>query len=524
MKKIIAYAILVPIFLSGCSSQGSELDSKPKTATVVKEEKPDPFIPLGWYVSLDEEELIKNKEIGSNFVITYVLSGRLKLEQLSDYLDEAHRQGQKVLMDITIDWKWFDDDMPIPSDPVGNWMWSLEHAYSKRASHHGGWENSTNEHGFVLGSTGYPVLNVQEYDQIEQWVYIPKNSTVKQLGIEFNAAKLNGQFSWNHKVYWGEDLIEKDSYDNDFNAFRAGDLPKERDQWVKLTFNANDINLNATVVRGVNFLNYGTQAYWDLMTRRTGKERIQERVKYLKDKPALYGWYLCDEPELRNISPERLKEVHDIIREADPDKNHIIAPVFQDWKVIEKYSPASDVIILDCYPVMVKSRSMEWMTNWVVQGANIARKQKKPYIFVPQGFGDAPEYPIWTMPNEAELEYMTWLPIILGARGICYWAMYKSNKKLISHSKLIFDKIKQYEKYLLEGVPISGVSCSVISDNDNDGNPDIIFTVLEYNGKRLLVAANTTPKTFDEVKFVGASFSHSTAMKPYQVEIIEKEF
>ncbi len=519
MKKLTV--LVLTIVLAGCSSGFGQDGAKVASPKLSKNE---PFMPLGWYTSLEENELAGLKSLGGNLAITYVLSGRLKKEQLSDYLDEADRKGIKVLMDITADWKWFDDDMPVPSEPLGNWMWTLEYAHSKRASHHGGWDDEKNEHGFVLKEDGYPVMNVQEYDVIEQWVYIPKNAEIKELLIELYAAKKVGPFSWAHRVYWGEDLVPKQVDGKNIPAFRAGDIPKERDKWVKLTFKANDIDLQATVVKGVNFVNFGSQVYWDLMTRRTGKERIFERVQYLKDKPALYGWYLCDEPELRNIDPARLKELHDQVREADPNPEHVIAPVFQDWKVIEQYSASCDQIFLDCYPILQKSRVMDWMNKWLSEGSRIARKQGKPFIFVPQGFGDAPEYPMWTVPTEFELRWMTWMPIIMGARGICYWAYYKSTPKLLDASKRLFEEIKEYQSFLLSGTPVTGVSCSIMSDSDSDGNPDVLYAVFDNRGKRLLVAANATGRNFRNVEFVGAGYSFETSMTPYQVVIKESEF
>ncbi|HOC78975.1 MAG TPA: hypothetical protein PL190_03575 [Caldisericia bacterium] len=517
MKKISTAILLTAIFLAGCVVPGQETPVKPATSPKIAN---NDFFPLGWFTSLSKDEIGGLKDVGANFAITYVLSGRLKKELLSDVLDEAERKNIKVLLDVTSDWKWFDDDMPIPNDPIGNWNWSLDHAYSKRASHHGGWNDELNTHGFIMPEAGYPAMNVQDHDMIEQWVYIPSKNDVKELMIEFYASKGGPSFSWNHRVYWGEDLIKRgDPKEKEtISPFRAGDLPKERDKWIKLTFRANDINLDATLVRGVNFINYGSQVYWDLMTRRTGKERIQERVNYLKGKKALFGWYLCDEPELRNIDPPRLKEIYDQIKEVDQE--HIVTPVFQDWKVMEQYKDSCDIFFLDCYPVTVKSRSMDWMTQWVVEGARVAAKYKKPFVFVPQGFGDAPEYPLWTMPTKHELRWMTWTPIILGARGICYWAYYKASKEVIEESGKLFKEVGQYKDFLTKGTPVTGLSSSITSDSDFDGNPDLMYSAYDLAGKRLLMVSNGTSRAFDKVRLVGPGYEKDFDLEPYGVKII----
>jgi len=44
--------------------------------------------------------------------------------------------------------------------------------------------------------------------------------------------------------------------------------------------------------------------------------------------PALYGWYLFDEPDYNNVSPTQLKAAYDVVRAADA--NHPIAVAFGD--------------------------------------------------------------------------------------------------------------------------------------------------------------------------------------------------
>jgi hypothetical protein len=239
--------------------------------------------------------------------------------------------------------------------------------------------------------------------------------------------------------------------------------------------------------------------------------------------PAIYGWYLCDEPELRNIDPDRLKEIHDIIREYDPNPDHKLQAVFQDWKVLQEYSKACDEIFIDCYPVEVTRRNLDWMTKWVSKAHSIARSQQKEFIFIPQGFGDIPDYPTWTTPNEYEFRWTTWTPIIMGARGICYWAYYVAPKNLIDESKKLFEEIRKYEHYWMEGSPVTGLNCSILTDSDNDSNADIVYAVFDHNGKRLVMLSNTTGKQVKNVTVTGSEFRYQKDMEAYQVIIDELE-
>jgi len=497
-------------------------DPEPYPVIVHDSGEKEPFFPLGWYSSLDPDELHKIADLGGNFAITYVLSGR-EDDKIKPFLDEAEKLGIKVLLDVTSDWKWFDDDMPQPSHPVGNWMWTFEHAYSKRASHHGPATNGKNEHGFRFAEGGYPVLNVQPHDVIEVWVYIPSDSNVSELMMEFWAAKLSGGFSWKYRVYWGDNLCHRQENGENLPAVRAGDIPKERDQWVKISFDVDIIGLDRTVVHGINFVNYGSQVYWDLITRRTGKQRFEERVAEFWQHPALYGWYLCDEPELRNITPERLKEIYDVVRAADPDPNHILAPVFQDWKVVDAYSESCDQIFIDCYPVETNRQVLDWMVKWVSEAGKVAKRQNKPLIFIPQAFGDISAYPHWTKPNSHQFNWMTWTPIIMGARGICYWAYYVAPDYLIEDSKTHFANIKKYQDYFTRGVPVTGLSCSVTTDSDSDGNPDILYAAFDFNGKRLLMVSNAIGKkqkftvSGSEFKFDGELEAHKILIREFDL-------
>lgn len=529
MKKTIILMI-VAIMFAGCTT-GIQDNGQQQPVEKNPTKKKDMM--LGWYSSLKSQDLEGIKNVGGNFAITYILSGRVDDSEIQTYLNEADKRGIKVLLDVTADWKWFDNDMPKPGFTTGDWQWSFDYAYQnkniplitdkKPASHHGGWnKNGVNEHGFYMDWRGYPVLNIQPHDVFEVMVYISKDANIQELMMELYAAKKDeSKFSWKYRVYWGDDIHQR--YDDKVKlpSFRVGNIPTERDQWVKISFNVDDISLSETVVRGINFVNYGCQVYWDLPTRRTSRERFAERVKKFSSHPALYGWYLCDEPELRNIDPDRLKEIHDIIREYDPNPDHKLQAVFQDWRVLQEYSKACDEIFIDCYPVEVTRRNLDWMTKWVSKAEMIAKRQQKNFIFIPQGFGDIPEYPTWTTPNEYEFRWTTWTPIIMGARGICYWAYYVAPQKLIDESKKLFAEIRKYEPYWNEGKSVTGLNCNIQTDADNDSNPDVVYAVFDHKGKRLVMLSNTTGTKIKSVTVTGSEFRYQTDMESYQVIIQE---
>ena len=77
MKKISTAILLTAIFLAGCVVPGQETPVKPATSPKIAN---NDFFPLGWFTSLNKDEIGGLKDVGANFAITYVLSGRLKKE------------------------------------------------------------------------------------------------------------------------------------------------------------------------------------------------------------------------------------------------------------------------------------------------------------------------------------------------------------------------------------------------------------------------------------------------------------
>ena len=58
-------------------------------------------------------------------------------------------------------------------------------------------------------------------------------------------------------------------------------------------------------------------------------DKIKSTVLTIKDHPALYAWYLADEPSIKNITVERFQEVYDWIKDTDP--NHPI--ITSNWEI-----------------------------------------------------------------------------------------------------------------------------------------------------------------------------------------------
>ena len=74
------------------------------------------------------------------------------------------------------------------------------------------------------------------------------------------------------------------------------------------------------------------------------EQRIRWAVKLLKNHPALYAWYLVDEPYIKNVKPEDLQRIYDWIKIEDP--NHPV--INSNWE-LETFKDCCDLDMRQMY-------------------------------------------------------------------------------------------------------------------------------------------------------------------------------
>lgn len=145
-----------------------------------------------------------------------------------------------------------------------------------------------------------------------------------------------------------------------------------------------------------------------------------DEIEAFRDHPALLAWYISDEPTGHKISPEKLEETYQLIKELDP--YHPVSIVFMASQRAGEYAGAMDIIMADPYPLPNGS---------VLEVDKVARNLKKefnlekPVWIVPQAFGGSE----WWLrePTAAELRVMTYLSVINKATGIQYFVRHGLN-------------------------------------------------------------------------------------------------
>lgn len=143
-------------------------------------------------------------------------------------------------------------------------------------------------------------------------------------------------------------------------------------------------------------------------------ERLKKEVMMFRDHPALLSWFIADEPDGQNMSPDSLKETYRLIKELDP--YHPVCVVVKSCRKAEAYREVMDIAVTDPYPIPGGK------VNEVATYADVLKNAfwlEKPVWIVPQAFGGNQ----WWQrePDPKEIRAMTYLAIIHGATGIQYF-------------------------------------------------------------------------------------------------------
>ncbi len=152
-------------------------------------------------------------------------------------------------------------------------------------------------------------------------------------------------------------------------------------------------------------------------------EDLRQRVRALKDHPALMAWYMADEPELRPALPERCRRIYEVV--ADEDPYHPCIMLNDTIKGIADYADGGDVLMPDPYPLFVKGahagQPIEKVTAFMKAAARAAGAGRAVWI-TPQAFnyGDYGRANN-RAPSFAELRNMTYQAAIAGTKG---WLWY----------------------------------------------------------------------------------------------------
>ncbi len=210
------------------------------------------------------------------------------------------------------------------------------------------------------------------------------------------------------------------------------------------------------------------------------RERLINEIKTFMDHPALLGWYISDEPNGNNISPEQLEDIYRIVKETDPW--HPVSIVFMaPFTASKKYFDAMDIVMADPYPIPDYPVAM---AGEVASKLKAEFNGKKPFWIVPQAFGGGE---LWSRePTIQEIRSMTWQSIIKGATGIQYFVRqglnyFPKSSATWSECGRIATEVAELTPWLLS----EEESLPVTSENSN-----VSVSSRIYNGRLIIMAVN----------------------------------
>lgn len=236
-----------------------------------------------------------------------------------------------------------------------------------------------------------------------------------------------------------------------------------------------------------------------LEVRRDHRWLITQFVRKFKTHPAVYGWYLFDEPEFISLSPRLLKRVYRAIKTEDP--RHQVAIAFGKPQYIRKYLSALDTVMYFNYPVFDSSSefgSPEIRTfKTRLQNVAAITPNDKELWFILQGYGRDKQGRLTKfkrrLPTVAESRYMTYSALLARADGLLFWTHYRSQQQWID--RVLSPIIQEIQPYLTTGNN-QDINCNLLVNNPylqarlyrNSTTKDLLLIAINHNNRQISTA------------------------------------
>lgn len=222
----------------------------------------------------------------------------------------------------------------------------------------------------------------------------------------------------------------------------------------------------------------------------TDFEHLENYMKPRLNHPAVFAWYLLDEPDLNKIPQEKIQNLYTQLKSTKTPY-----PAFLTvWssKRYKDFIAFTDIFGADPYPI--RSKTDDTKNNLrQVQMAMLKAKEadpNKPIIAALQAFSWEPEFP--RMPTSQEERCMAYLALVYGSQGIIYfqyWDLFiaekgEKGKELRAAIRNINKELQQLGSILLEPKPVLGKDIQV---TQLDGRPlDGNFNIPGSDGKPII--------------------------------------
>lgn len=154
---------------------------------------------------------------------------------------------------------WVDDDVPAGSIVEGDGLsWVDGPTAQVRSGVRSTRRSGAGRHQHLFRGADRK-LRIAAEDVLYAWVFLDPEDPPRELMLQF---LLDDGSSWNHRAYWGENLIDWGA--DGTGARRAkGELPATG-EWVRLEVGVEDVSLGpGMVVNGIAFTQFDGTVWWD---------------------------------------------------------------------------------------------------------------------------------------------------------------------------------------------------------------------------------------------------------------------
>ena len=215
---------------------------------------------------------------------------------------------------------------------------------------------------------------------------------------------------------------------------------------------------------------------------------IRKTVRKYRNDPAMFAYYLSDEPEISGISAAGLTDAARIIRDEDP--YHPI--VISNNSVVggKDYADAAEINGLHPYPNPAKNQhksNFSKVVTFMDQAIEFNRNRRHPQTitFLQQGFN----YGDWgaadsRIPTYDEIRTQFLMTLIMGGRGILTY------NRLTSHYPELYIGMPYFVKEMQYLAP-AFLADDVVSKNIKVSNPAVRYVVKKLNNDYFVMAVST---------------------------------
>lgn len=225
-----------------------------------------------------------------------------------------------------------------------------------------------------------------------------------------------------------------------------------------------------------------------------GEERKRVLVEFARRArtlPGFFAYYLQDEPEGRDLSPDFFREVKKIVEEEDPYHPTIIVNYTIDG--IRRFAASADILCPDTYPVyMVGGAPLGKLYN-TYEWSRTASECGVSSMFSPQVFDwdyKVTSKRITRGPTYLELRAQSLLALVADVRGLMLYSRFSMNtpsEHLMMGPEFLAEEIGASQDVFL-------APCEPVAVTAKPESCKVVAAVKRHGGRTALVAVNTTWK------------------------------